>query len=36
LWIEFSVQRGIIINSDIHYHTIWRDKLADYGGKCVP
>jgi len=34
VWIEFSVQRGIIINSDIHYHTIWRDKTGDYGGKC--
>jgi hypothetical protein len=35
LWIEFSVQRGVIISNDIHYHTIWRDKVADYGGKCV-
>jgi hypothetical protein len=35
LWIEFSVQRGVIFNSDIHYHTIWRDKFGDYGGKCV-
>jgi len=34
LWIEFSVQRGVILSSDIHYHTIWRDKFADYGGKC--
>lgn len=34
LWIEFSVQRGIIFSNDIHYHTIWRDKFADYGGKC--
>lgn len=34
LWIEFSVQRGVIISSDIHYHTVWRDKFADYGGKC--
>ena len=34
LWIEFSVQRGIIFTNDIHYHTIWRDKFADYGGKC--
>ncbi|QJE01064.1 DUF3500 domain-containing protein [Massilia forsythiae] len=35
VWIEFSVQRGVIISSDIHYHTIWRDKVGDYGGKCV-
>jgi hypothetical protein len=35
LWIEFSVQRGVIFSNDIHYHTIWRDKFADYGGKCI-
>lgn len=34
VWIEFSVQRGIIIGSDVHYHTIWRDKTGDYGGRC--
>ena len=34
VWIEFSVQSGVIFNTDIHYHTIWRDKSADYGGKC--
>jgi hypothetical protein len=34
LWIEFSVQRGVILGNDIHYHTVWRDKFADYGGKC--
>ena len=34
VWIEFSVQRGVIISSDIHYHTIWRDKTGDYGGRC--
>lgn len=34
VWIEFSVQRGVIISSDIHFHTIWRDKTGDYGGKC--
>ena len=35
LWIEFSVQRGVIFGNDIHYHTIWRDKVGDYGGKCI-
>lgn len=35
LWIEFSVQKGVIFSSDIHYHTIWRDKVGDYGGKCL-
>ncbi|WP_332848001.1 DUF3500 domain-containing protein [Massilia sp. S19_KUP03_FR1] len=34
VWIEFSVQRGVVVSNDIHYHTIWRDKFADYGGKC--
>jgi hypothetical protein len=34
VWIEFSVQNGVIVRSDIHYHTIWRDKTGDYGGKC--
>jgi hypothetical protein len=35
LWLEFSVQRGVIFSSDIHFHTIWRDKYGDYGGKCI-
>jgi hypothetical protein len=34
VWIEFSVQSGVIFNTDIHYHTIWRDKTGDYGGSC--
>jgi hypothetical protein len=32
VWIELSVQGGIIIRNEPHYHGIWRDKLADYGG----
>jgi hypothetical protein len=32
VWIEFSVQNGVIFNSDIHFHTIWRDKSGDFGG----
>jgi len=35
LWLEFSVQRGVIFGNDIHFHTIWRDKTGDYGGKCL-
>ena len=35
VWIEISVQRGVIFSSDIHYHGIWRDKSGDYGGKCL-
>lgn len=34
VWIEFSVQRGVIISNDIHFHTIWRDKTGDFGGRC--
>ncbi len=32
IWIEFIVQPGARDPKEIHYHTIWRDKLADYGG----
>lgn len=32
VWIELSVQGGIIIRNEPHYHGIWRDKLGDYGG----
>jgi len=35
LWAEVSVQQGVIFNSDIHYHGVWRDKVGDYGGQCV-
>lgn len=34
VWIEMSVQNGVIFNSDIHYHGVWRDKTGDYGGQC--
>lgn len=32
VWIEFVVQAGVLYSSNVHYHTIWRDKTADYGG----
>ena len=32
IWIEFCVQQGIVFTESYHYHTIWRDKTADYGG----
>ena len=32
VWIEFIVQPAVADPSKVHYHTIWRDKLADYGG----
>lgn len=31
VWIEFSVQSGVIFSAT-HYHTVWRDKTYDYGG----
>lgn len=34
LWIEWSVQRGGASSGALRYQTIWRDKFADYGGKC--
>lgn len=33
VWIEFLVQSGIVFNGQIHYHSIWRDKVGDYGGQ---
>ncbi|PKG23318.1 DUF3500 domain-containing protein [Niallia nealsonii] len=33
VWIEFAVQSGIVIKDKVHFHTIWRDKEADYGGE---
>jgi len=35
VWIEASVQGGIIYRNVVHYHTIWRDKAADYGAEYV-
>jgi hypothetical protein len=32
VWIEFVVQAGVLYTSNVHYHSIWRDKTADYGG----
>jgi hypothetical protein len=31
VWIEFTVQGGIIL-SGVHYHSVWRDRVNDYGG----
>ena len=33
VWIEASVQGGIVIRGQTHYHTIYRDKTLDYGGQ---
>ena len=32
VWIEFVVQQGVAYPTSYHFHTIWRDKTADYGG----
>ncbi len=32
VWIEFVCQTGVVFRSQIHYHSIWRDRARDYGG----
>lgn len=32
VWIEFVVQNGAEFPSQIHYHTLYRDRARDYGG----
>ncbi|MDQ2822561.1 MAG: DUF3500 domain-containing protein [Pseudomonadota bacterium] len=34
LWLEFLAKGGAI-DGDIGYNSVWRDKFADYGGKCA-
>ncbi|MCB0633418.1 MAG: DUF3500 domain-containing protein [Saprospiraceae bacterium] len=31
VWIEFICQNGVVL-SGIHYHTVYRDHVRDYGG----
>ena len=31
VWIEFSMQRGIVLSGN-HPHSVWRDRNTDYGG----
>lgn len=35
VWIEASVQGGIVYRNIVHWHTIWRDKVSDYGADFV-
>lgn len=35
VWIEVTVQGGIIYKDRVHFHTLWRDKAADYGAEFV-
>lgn len=32
VWIEYSVQGGIVIRNTPHPHSVWRDRTGDYGG----
>ncbi|MFT4016754.1 MAG: DUF3500 domain-containing protein [Agriterribacter sp.] len=31
VWIEFVCQSGVVFQSQIHYHSVWRDHVTDYG-----
>ncbi|MGC4040582.1 MAG: DUF3500 domain-containing protein [Flavobacterium sp.] len=31
VWIEFACQNGVVVSSQIHYHSVWRDHSSDYG-----
>ncbi|RXK46529.1 DUF3500 domain-containing protein [Aquirufa rosea] len=31
VWIEFSVQNGIVFRNNVHFHSVWRDRIDDYG-----
>jgi hypothetical protein len=33
IWMEFVVQPAVANPQDLHYHALWRDKQADYGGE---
>jgi hypothetical protein len=32
VWIEYSAQGGIVIRGVSHPHSVWRDRISDYGG----
>ena len=32
VWIEWSMQGGIVIRNGNHPHSVWRDRKSDYGG----
>ena len=34
IWLEYSMQGGIVIRTENHPHSVWRDR-ADYGGAYV-
>ena len=32
VWIEYSTQNVVTIDSGTHPHAVWRDRNTDYGG----
>jgi hypothetical protein len=36
VWLEYSTQGGVIIRNYPHPHTVWRDRVSDYGGTGNP
>lgn len=32
VWIEFICQPGAVFPAEVHYHTVYRDHVRDYGG----
>jgi hypothetical protein len=36
VWMEFVVQPAVADPQTLHYHSLWRDKLSDYGGEIRP
>ncbi|WP_433200035.1 DUF3500 domain-containing protein [Dactylosporangium sp. CS-047395] len=33
VWVEFVCQNGVVLQNQIHYHTVYRDHTRDYGGE---
>ena len=33
VWIEFICQNGVVFQNQIHFHTVYRDHVRDYGGE---
>ncbi|HEX5221722.1 MAG TPA: DUF3500 domain-containing protein [Verrucomicrobiae bacterium] len=36
VWIEFNARPGVAYPNLAHWHSVWRDKLADYGAAFGP
>ena len=32
VWIEWSIQSSPTLKTGVHVHSLWRDRVADYGG----